>query len=153
VCRNIKTLFNFEPPVTEGEINAASLQYVRKVTGFNKPSKANEAAFYSAVEGIARISERLLASLETTKGPGGRGGQGESALSPTIRRVIAPIFASPIRMHRQWRQRRQDISRLHPGDQQTGARTGKAVLGVAPVCAGPLEGGSGPDLASALSRG
>jgi hypothetical protein len=69
VCRNIKTLFNFEPPVTEGEINAASLQYVRKVTGFNKPSKANEAAFYSAVEGIARISERLLASLETAAPP------------------------------------------------------------------------------------
>jgi hypothetical protein len=66
MCRNIKTLFNFEPPATEEEINAASLQYVRKVTGFNKPSKANEAAFYSAVEDIARISERLLASLETT---------------------------------------------------------------------------------------
>ena len=65
MCRNIKTLFNFEPPATEEEINAASLQYVRKVTGFNKPSKTNEAAFYSAVEDIARISERLLASLET----------------------------------------------------------------------------------------
>lgn len=69
MCRNIKTLFNFEPPATEGEINAASLQYVRKVSGFNKPSKANEAAFYSAVEDIARISERLLASLETTASP------------------------------------------------------------------------------------
>jgi hypothetical protein len=66
MCRNIKTLFNFEPPATEEEINAASLQYVRKITGFNKPSKSNEAAFYSAVEDIARISERLLASLETT---------------------------------------------------------------------------------------
>jgi len=66
VCRNIKTLFNFEPPATEEEISAASLQYVRKVTGFNKPSKANEAAFHSAVEDIARITERLLASLETT---------------------------------------------------------------------------------------
>jgi len=66
MCRNIKTLFNFAPPATDEEINAASLQYVRKVTGFNKPSKTNEAAFYSAVEDIARILERLLASLETT---------------------------------------------------------------------------------------
>src|ERR687897_96787 len=66
MCRNIKTLFNFEPLATEEEINAASLQYVRKITGFNKPSKTNEAAFYSAVEDVARISERLLASLETT---------------------------------------------------------------------------------------
>jgi len=69
MCRNIKTLFNFEPPATEGEIHAASLQYVRKVTGFNKPSRTNEAAFYSAVEDITRISERLLASLETSASP------------------------------------------------------------------------------------
>jgi len=69
MCRNIKTLYNFEPPATEDEIGAASLQYVRKITGFNKPSRANEAAFYSAVEDITRISERLLASLETTAPP------------------------------------------------------------------------------------
>ena len=69
MCRNIKTLFNFAPPATDEEINAASLQYVRKVTGFNKPSKTNETAFNSAVEDIARISERLLASLETTAPP------------------------------------------------------------------------------------
>ena len=69
MCRNIKTLFNFAPTATDEEINAASLQYVRKVTGFNKPSKTNESAFYSAVEDIARISERLLASLETTAPP------------------------------------------------------------------------------------
>jgi hypothetical protein len=69
MCRNIKTLFNFAPPATDEEINAASLQYVRKVTGFNKPSKTNETAFYSAVEDIARISECLLASLETTAPP------------------------------------------------------------------------------------
>ena len=69
MCRNIKTLFNFAPPATDEEINAASLQYVMKVTGFNKPSKTNETAFYSAVEDIARISERLLASLETTAPP------------------------------------------------------------------------------------
>jgi len=69
MCRNIKTLFNFEPPATKEEIEAASLQYVRKVTGFNKPSKSNEAAFYCAVEDIARIAERLLASLETSAPP------------------------------------------------------------------------------------
>jgi hypothetical protein len=69
MCRNIKTLFNFQPPAADEEINAASLQYVRKISGFNKPSKANEAAFYSAVEDVARISERLLASLETTTLP------------------------------------------------------------------------------------
>ena len=69
MCRNIKTLFNFAPPATEEEIKAASLQYVRKVTGLNKPSKTNEAAFYSVVEDIARITERLLASLETATPP------------------------------------------------------------------------------------
>jgi hypothetical protein len=69
MCRNIKTLFNFEPPPTEDEVHAASLQYVRKISGFNRPSRANEAAFYSAVEEIASISERLLASLETTAPP------------------------------------------------------------------------------------
>ena len=69
MCRNIKTLFNFAPPATEEEIKAASSQYVRKVAGFNKPSKTNEAAFYSAVEDIARITERLLASLETATPP------------------------------------------------------------------------------------
>jgi hypothetical protein len=69
MCKNIKTLFNFAPSATDEQIKAASLQYVRKVTGFNKPSKINQAAFYSAVEDIARISERLLASLETTAPP------------------------------------------------------------------------------------
>ena len=72
MCRNIRTLFNFEPPATEEEILAASLQFVRKISGFNKPSKANEAAFYSAVDEIARISGRLLASLESTAAPKNR---------------------------------------------------------------------------------
>jgi hypothetical protein len=72
VCRNIRTLFNFEPPVTEEEIRAASLQFVRKVSGFNKPSKANEAAFLDAVDEVARISSRLLNSLETTAPPKNR---------------------------------------------------------------------------------
>jgi hypothetical protein len=66
MCRNIKMLFNFEPPVTEDEVRAASLQFVRKITGFNKPSKANEAAFMAAIDDIAAISSRLLHSLETT---------------------------------------------------------------------------------------
>ena len=66
MCRNIKTLFNFDPPVTEDEVRAASLQFVRKITGFNKPSKANEAAFADAIDEIAAISSRLLHSLETS---------------------------------------------------------------------------------------
>jgi hypothetical protein len=65
MCRNIKTLFNFEPPVTPEEIRDASLQFVRKISGFNKPSKVNEAAFLGAVEEITRVSYRLLQSLET----------------------------------------------------------------------------------------
>jgi hypothetical protein len=65
MCRNIKTLFNFDPPVTDEEVRAASLQFVRKITGFNKPAKANEGAFLAAVDEIAGISTRLLYSLET----------------------------------------------------------------------------------------
>ena len=72
MCRNIKTLFNFEPPVTEEEIRAASLQFVRKLTGFNKPSKVNEAAFSNAVDEVARISGTLLNSLETNAPPRNR---------------------------------------------------------------------------------
>ena len=66
MCRNIKLLFNFEPPVTDEEIRAASLQYVRKISGFQKPSLANEAAFHRAVDEVAAASARLLNSLETT---------------------------------------------------------------------------------------
>lgn len=66
MCRNIKTLFNFDPPVTDEEIRAASLQFVRKISGFNKPSKANEAAFLSAIDEVAAVSTRLLRSLATT---------------------------------------------------------------------------------------
>jgi hypothetical protein len=94
VCRNIKTLFNFEPPATEEEIHAASLQYVRKVTGFNKPSKTNEAAFYSAVEDIARISERLLASLETTAAPKDREVEAAKAKARSALRFDAPARSS-----------------------------------------------------------
>jgi hypothetical protein len=70
--RNIKTLFNFDPPVTEEEVRAAAVQYVRKISGFNKPSKANEAAFLSAVDEVAAASMRLLRSLETTAAPKNR---------------------------------------------------------------------------------
>ena len=66
MCRNIKPLFNFDPPVTPEEIRAASLQFVRKISGFQKPSKANEAAFLDAVEEVSKVSARLLQSLETT---------------------------------------------------------------------------------------
>ena len=72
MCRNIKTLFNFDPPVTEEETRAAALQYVRKITGFNKPSKANEARFLAAVDDIATISIELLGALETNAPPKNR---------------------------------------------------------------------------------
>jgi hypothetical protein len=72
MCRNIKILFNFEPPVTDEEIRAASIQFVRKITGFNKPSKANEAAFQSAIDEISAVSARLLHSLETSAAPRNR---------------------------------------------------------------------------------
>jgi hypothetical protein len=69
VCRNIKTLFNFEPPATEDEIRNASLQFVRKLSGFNSPSKANQVAFERAVEEVATAARTLMASLVTTVGP------------------------------------------------------------------------------------
>jgi hypothetical protein len=72
MCRNIKTLFNFDPPVNAEEVRAASLQFVRKITGFNKPSKANEVSFLAAVDEIAAIAARLLHSLETTAPPKNR---------------------------------------------------------------------------------
>ena len=69
MCRNIKTLFNFEPPASEEEIRASSLQFVRKLSGFNKPSQANEAAFNAAVESVAAAARELVASLSTTAPP------------------------------------------------------------------------------------
>jgi hypothetical protein len=72
MCRNIKMLFNFDPPVTEEEVRAASLQFVRKISGFSKPSKANEVAFLAAVDEVASVSTRLLRSLETTAPPRNR---------------------------------------------------------------------------------
>jgi hypothetical protein len=72
MCRNIKTLFNFDPPVTDDEIHAASLQFVRKISGFNRPSKINEAAFLDAVIDVAAVSKRLLLSLDTSAPPKNR---------------------------------------------------------------------------------
>ena len=72
MCRNIKTLFNFDPPVTPEEVRAASLQFVRKITGFNKPSKANEQAFNYAIDEVSAISMRLLSMLETNAPPKNR---------------------------------------------------------------------------------
>ena len=72
MCRSIKPPFNFDPPVTSEEVRAASLQFVRKISGFNKPSKANEASFLAAVDEVAGVSLRLLRSLETTAPPKNR---------------------------------------------------------------------------------
>jgi hypothetical protein len=79
MCRNIKTLFNFSPPVTDEEVRAAALQFVRKITGFNKPSKANEASFLAAIDEIAGISTRLLRSLETNSPPRDRAEEADKA--------------------------------------------------------------------------
>src|SRR5437667_4161974 len=88
MCRNIKTLFNFEPPVTDEEIRAASLQFVRKVSGFNKPSKANEAAFLAAVDEIAGVSRSLLNSLETNAAPRNREEEAAKARARAAQRFV-----------------------------------------------------------------
>jgi hypothetical protein len=86
MCRNIKSLFNFEPPATEEEIRAASLQFVRKVSGFNKPSKANEAAFLAAVDEIAAVTSTLLNSLETNALPKDRAEEAARARARSAQR-------------------------------------------------------------------
>ncbi|HSB10239.1 MAG TPA: DUF2277 domain-containing protein [Blastocatellia bacterium] len=86
MCRNIKPLFNFEPPVTEEEIRAASLQFVRKVSGFARPSKANEAAFLAAVEQVATVSRKLLSSLETSAPPRNRAQEAAKAKARAAQR-------------------------------------------------------------------
>lgn len=86
MCRNIKTLFNFDPPVTDEEVQAASLQFVRKISGFTKPSHANEAAFDAAVHDIAHIAQRLLTSLESTAPPKNREEVAARAKERAIRR-------------------------------------------------------------------
>jgi hypothetical protein len=86
MCRNIKTLFNFDPPVTDEEVRAAALQFVRKVTGFNKPSKANEASFLAAIDDIAGISTRLLRSLQTSAPPRNREEEAARAKARAVER-------------------------------------------------------------------
>src|SRR5260370_42513294 len=104
MCRNIKTLFNFDPPVTDEEIRAASLQFVRKITGFNKPSKANEAAFLAAIDEIAGVSARLLQALDTNAPPKNRGEEAAKARARAAERVgtrgprnVGPPAPSPPR--------------------------------------------------------
>ena len=86
MCRNIKTLFNFDPPVTVEEIRAAALQFVRKISGFNKPAKANEVAFQVAIDEIAAISTGLLAALETNAPPKDRQEEAVKAKARTAQR-------------------------------------------------------------------
>jgi hypothetical protein len=86
MCRNIKTLFNFEPPVTEDEIHAASVQFVRKISGFNTPSKANAAAFNAAVDAIAAVSHQLLSALETNAPPKNRAAEAAKARARSTQR-------------------------------------------------------------------
>ena len=96
MCRNIKPLFNFDPPVTPEEIRAASLQFVRKISGFTKPSKANEASFLAAIDEISDVSERLLRSLETTAPPKNREEEAAKAKAryvgqdDILRRLVKP---------------------------------------------------------------
>ncbi len=86
MCRSIKPLYNFAPPATEDEIHAAALQYVRKISGFSKPSQANEAAFLAAVDAVAEASQRLLAALETSVPPKDRAVEAARARARSARR-------------------------------------------------------------------
>ena len=97
MCRNIKPLFNFEPPATEDEIHAASLQFVRKISGFTKPSKANEAAFLAAVDEIAAVAYKLLATLETNAPPKDRAEEADKARVRSAQRF--PSQSSPLASH------------------------------------------------------
>jgi hypothetical protein len=89
MCRNIRTLYNFQPPATEDEVQAAALQYVRKISGFTKPSKANEAAFLHAIEQVAATSRELLGSLETAAPPKDREIEAEKARARARTRYAA----------------------------------------------------------------
>jgi hypothetical protein len=89
MCRNIKNLFNFEPPVTDEEIRGAALQFVRKISGFNKPAKANEAVFLAAVDEIAAVSKKLLSSLQTSAQPRNREEEAAKAQARAAKRFSA----------------------------------------------------------------
>jgi hypothetical protein len=93
MCRNIRTLFNFEPPATDEEIHAASEQFVRKLSGFTRPSKANETAFAQAVEDVARIARRLVDSLETAAAPRNREEEAMKARARAAERFGRPATA------------------------------------------------------------
>ena len=86
MCRNIRTLFNFDPPVTDEEARAAAIQFVRKISGFNKPSRENEAAFHEAVEAVASVSSRLLNSLKTSAPPKNREEEAAKAKARSVQR-------------------------------------------------------------------
>lgn len=90
MCRNIRTLFNFEPPATDEEIRAASLQFVRKISGFNEPSRVNEAVFGAAVDGVVQISRDLLDALETTAPPKNRQKEAEKGRARRENRAARP---------------------------------------------------------------
>ena len=93
MCRNIKTLFNFDPPATDAEIRAASLQFVRKLSGYNAPSKANEAAFEEAIEEVFQAARRLLTSLETNAPPRDRETEAQKARARAAERYGRPVPA------------------------------------------------------------
>jgi hypothetical protein len=95
MCRSIKTLHNFKPPATDEEIHASSLQFVRKLSGFNRPSKANEAAFNRAIDKVARAAHELLESLVTTAPPRDRDVEASKARARAAERFRAPASASP----------------------------------------------------------
>jgi len=90
MCRNIRTLFNFDPPATEEEIRASALQFVRKLSGFNTPSKANEAAFHKAVDDVAKVADRLLVSLKSDAQPRDRATEAAKARARSQRRFSNP---------------------------------------------------------------
>ena len=98
MCRNIRTLFNFAPPVTDDEIRAAALQFVRKVSGFTRPSHANEAAFLAAVDEIAAASSKLLSSLETTAAPKNRDEEAAKARARAAQR-FSPVKGATLALH------------------------------------------------------
>ena len=89
MCRNIKLLFNFDPPVTDSEVHAASLQFVRKISGINKPSKANEASFLAVIDAIAAISTGFLRSLETSAPPKNREEEAARLKAKSIKRFAS----------------------------------------------------------------
>src|SRR5258708_32670883 len=96
MCRNIRPLFNFEPPVTEDEVRAASLQFVRKISGFSKPSKTNEAAFLAAVDSVAEVAHRLLHALETNAPPRNREEEAVKARARAAERGGTAVREKPI---------------------------------------------------------